>query len=149
MSAISKEQFEQIKAKAEGYRADMTKFLRDLIRIPSESCEEEGVIKRIAEEMNKVGFDKVDIDPMGNVLGYMGTGKTLIGIDAHIDTVGIGNKDNWKFDPYEGYENDIEIGGRGTSDQERFRSFKRQIPSCCCWYCTRRRLRWFMLGIHL
>ena len=33
MSAISKEQFEQIKAKAEGYKADMTKFLRDLIRI--------------------------------------------------------------------------------------------------------------------
>lgn len=118
MSAISKEQFEQIKAKAEGYKADMTKFLRDLIRIPSESCEEKSVIERIAEEMKKVGFDKVDIDPMGNVLGYMGTGKTLIGIDAHIDTVGIGNKDNWNFDPYEGYENDVEIGGRGTSDQE-------------------------------
>ena len=118
MSAISKEQFEQIKAKAEGYKADMTKFLRDLVAIPSESCEEKGVIERIAEEMKKVGFDKVYIDPMGNVLGYMGTGKTLIGIDAHIDTVGIGNKDNWKFDPYQGYENDIEIGGRGTSDQE-------------------------------
>ena len=29
---------------------------------------------------------------MGNVLGYMGTGETaLIGFDAHIDTVGIGN----------------------------------------------------------
>ncbi|MBW5388791.1 YgeY family selenium metabolism-linked hydrolase [Brachyspira hampsonii] len=118
MSAISKEQFEQIKAKAESYKADMTKFLRDIIRIPSESCEEKGVIERIAEEMKKVGFDKVDIDPMGNVLGYMGTGKTLIGIDAHIDTVGVGNKDNWNFDPYEGYENDVEIGGRGTSDQE-------------------------------
>lgn len=54
---------------------------------------------------------------MGNVLGYMGTGKTLIGFDAHIDTVGIGNKGNWNFDPYEGFESDTEIGGRGTSDQ--------------------------------
>ncbi|MEF9896025.1 MAG: YgeY family selenium metabolism-linked hydrolase, partial [Clostridia bacterium] len=49
--------------------------------------------------------------------GYMGTGKTLIGYDAHIDTVGIGNRANWTFDPYEGYETESEIGGRGTSDQ--------------------------------
>ena len=54
---------------------------------------------------------------MGNVLGYMGTGRKLIGFDAHIDTVGIGNRDNWEFDPYEGYETEEEIGGRGTSDQ--------------------------------
>ncbi len=31
--------------------------------------------------------------------------------------VGIGNIENWNFDPYEGYENDTEIGGRGVSDQ--------------------------------
>ena len=44
---------------------------------------------------------------MGNVIGYMGTGdKTLIAYDAHIDTVGIGNMENWEFDPYEGYETD-------------------------------------------
>ena len=85
--------------------------------IPGESCGEEGVIKRIEKEMKDLGFDKVVIDPMGNVLGYMGTGKTLIAYDAHIDTVGLGELSNWKFDPYEGYENETEIGGRGTSDQ--------------------------------
>ena len=109
--------FNGIKLKAEGYEAQMTKFLRDLIAIPGESAEEEGVVKRIAQEMEAVGFDKVEIDPQGNVLGYMGTGKTLIGFDAHIDTVGIGNRANWDFDPYEGYETETEIGGRGTSDQ--------------------------------
>ena len=109
--------FRKVKAAAEGYEQAMTKFLRDLVRIPGESCGEEGVIKRIAEEMKTVGFDKVEIDPMGNVLGYMGTGEKLIAYDAHIDTVGIGNIDNWTFDPYEGFETDTEIGGRGTSDQ--------------------------------
>lgn len=109
--------FEKIKAAAEGYKADMTKFLRDLVKIPGESCGEKGHIDRIAEEMRKVGFDKVEIDPQGNVLGYMGTGETLIGYDAHIDTVGIGNRSNWNFDPYDGFESDSEIGGRGTSDQ--------------------------------
>ena len=109
--------FEQIKSSAEGYKTAMTKFLRDLIAIPGESCGEEGHIRRIAKEMEDVGFDKVVIDPMGNVLGYMGTGKTLIAYDAHIDTVGVGNLSNWTFDPYQGYENDEEIGGRGGSDQ--------------------------------
>ena len=47
----------------------------------------------------------------------MGTGDRIIAYDAHIDTVGIGNIDNWTFDPYEGYETDTEIGGRGVSDQ--------------------------------
>lgn len=41
--------------------------------------------------MEKVGFDKVEIDPMGNVLGYIGHGPRLVAMDAHIDTVGIGN----------------------------------------------------------
>lgn len=109
--------YNAIKTAAQGYEADMTKFLRDLIKIPGESCGEEGVILRIAREMEKVGFDKVDIDDMGNVLGYMGKGDTIIGYDAHIDTVGLGEMSNWEFDPYEGFETDEEIGGRGASDQ--------------------------------
>ncbi len=109
--------FTLINKTAENYKDDMTRFLRDLVKITGESAEEKGHIMRIKEEMEKLGFDKVEIDPMGNILGYMGNGKTLIGYDAHIDTVGIGNRDNWEFDPYEGYETDDEIGGRGTSDQ--------------------------------
>lgn len=109
--------YNKINEAAKGYEAAMTSFLRDLVRIPGESCTEKGHIMRIKEEMEKVGFDKVEIDPMGNVLGYMGSGKTLIGFDAHIDTVGIGNINNWNFDPYEGFETETEIGGRGTSDQ--------------------------------
>ncbi len=109
--------FVKIKEAAQQYEADMTKFLRELVKIPGESCQEKGHIQRIEAEMKKVGFDRVEIDPMGNILGYMGTGEKLIAFDAHIDNVGIGNIDNWEFDPYEGYENETEIGGRGTSDQ--------------------------------
>ena len=109
--------FDAIKVAAQNYGKDMTRFLRDLVRIPGESAGEEGHICRIGEEMRALGFDRIKIDPMGNVLGYMGTGKTLICFDAHVDTVGIGNRANWSFDPYEGFENETEIGGRGTSDQ--------------------------------
>jgi putative selenium metabolism hydrolase len=109
--------FNKIKGKAEGYQPEMVRFLRDLIRIPGESCTEEKVIKRIESEMRTVGFDRVEIDPMGNVLGFMGSGKKIIAFDAHIDTVGIGEITNWNFDPYEGYESETEVGGRGASDQ--------------------------------
>ena len=109
--------YNKIREAAEAYQADMTKFLREIVKNPGESCDEKAHIDRIAEEMKKLGFNKVEIDPMGNVLGYMGTGEKLIAFDAHIDTVGIGNIDNWKFDPYEGYETEEEIGGRGVSDQ--------------------------------
>ena len=109
--------FGQIRQAAEGYREAMTSFLRDLVSIPGESAQEKGHILRIKEEMEKVGFDRVEIDKQGNILGYMGFGETLIGFDAHIDTVGIGNRENWTFDPYAGFESEEEIGGRGTSDQ--------------------------------
>ncbi|NLY31712.1 MAG: YgeY family selenium metabolism-linked hydrolase [Firmicutes bacterium] len=109
--------FAQIKAAAQDYQEAMTKFLRELIAIPGESCGEEGVIRRIEAEMKHLNYDKVEIDPMGNILGYMGTGERIIAFDGHVDTVGIGNIDTWKFDPYAGYETDTEIGGRGASDQ--------------------------------
>lgn len=109
--------FTAVKQAAEAYAPSMSKFLRDLIKIPGESCTEEGVIRRIAEEMKSLDYDKVEIDSMGNVLGFMGSGKRIIAYDAHIDTVGLGELGNWEFDPYEGYETDELIGGRGASDQ--------------------------------
>lgn len=110
--------YKEILELAEKYRQDMSSFLRDMIVIPSESCNEGMIIQRIKKEMEKVGFDRIEIDPMGNILGYIGHGKHLIAMDAHIDTVGVGNIDNWECDPYKGYEDDEIILGRGASDQE-------------------------------
>lgn len=103
--------------KAEAYKPQMTRFLRDMIAIPSESCGEKEVIARIKKEMDALGY-RTEIDKMGNVIGYLGNGPRLIAFDAHIDTVGVGLAQNWKFDPYQGFEDDEKIGGRGASDQE-------------------------------
>lgn len=111
-------EFKKINEKAEDYKQDISKFLRDIIAIPSESGNEKEVMLRIKEEMTKVGFDKVKIDPMGNILGYIGNGKHLIAMDAHIDTVKVGDPKLWQYDPYEGYEDEEIIVGRGSSDQK-------------------------------
>ena len=110
--------YEAIKKAAEGYKADMVRFLRRMISLPSESCEEKEVVACIKAELEKLGYDKVEVDGLGNVIGWMGEGDKIIAIDSHIDTVGIGNRENWTADPYEGYETDEIIYGRGGSDQE-------------------------------
>lgn len=110
--------WESVFQKAKENEKNIVKFLRDIIAIPSESCQEREVIQRIGEEMVYVGFDKVEKDPMGNIFGYIGDGKHLIALDAHVDTVGIGDKRLWDFDPYKGFEDDVYVGGRGASDQK-------------------------------
>ena len=109
--------FAKIKQAAQDYQPAMVKFLREIISEPGESSGERAHAERILREMQALGFDECGIDPQGNVVGYMGGGEKIIAFDGHIDTVGVGLRENWRFDPYEGYENDEEIGGRGGSDQ--------------------------------
>lgn len=111
--------FKAIRAKAESYADDMTKFMCDLIAIPGESCQEGLTVQRIKQEMEKVGFDKVEIDPMGNIFGWIGHGSHLIAMDGHIDNVGVGDINNWTVTgPFEPKVIGDEIYGRGGSDQE-------------------------------
>jgi putative selenium metabolism hydrolase len=96
----------------------VAQFLRDLIAIKSLSSQEEQVIYRIKEEMEKCGFDEVTIDPMGNILGRIGRGKHIVAFDAHVDTVDVGNPANWTVDPFKGAVKDGIIFGRGACDMK-------------------------------
>lgn len=104
-------------AGAQSYEPDMVRFLRDLIAIPAESGQEGPVIERIRQEMKKVGFDEVRTDPMGNLLGRIGSGETIIMMDSHTDTVGVGDIREWAWDPYKGKVEDGYVYGRGACDQ--------------------------------
>ncbi len=103
---------------AQQHEQDIVAFLRDIVKIPSYSGNEEKVVKRIALEMEKVGFDEVKIDPLGNVIGRIGSGPRVIAMDAHIDTVELGNEKLWKVDPFGAMLKDGIIYGRGASDQK-------------------------------
>jgi putative selenium metabolism hydrolase len=107
----------EIAAAAQGYEADIVGFLRDLIAIPAESSHEGPVIQRIRQEMEKAGFDEIRIDAMGNILGRIGSGKTVIMMDSHTDTVGVGDPKEWAWDPYKGKVEDGYVYGRGAGDQ--------------------------------
>ncbi len=110
--------YSAIVQKAKGYEKPMVKLLRDLVAIPGESGTEGPVINRIKREAEKLGaFDKIWIDKFGNLLCQVGRGKRLIAVDAHVDTVGVGDRKNWKHDPYKGKVAGGWVFGRGAGDQ--------------------------------
>lgn len=103
---------------AEQYKDACANFLREMIAIPSESSQEGKVAQRIVEEMKKVGFEKAWTDDYGNVIGQMGSGPIRVVYDGHIDTVGVGNIENWPHDPFQGKVVNEIIYGRGASDNK-------------------------------
>jgi len=106
-----------ISEKSIEYKDYTAKNLSKLVKIKSLSGEEEGVVKAVKKMMEEAGFDEVKIDGLGNVIGRIGSGKKIIAIDGHIDTVDLGNLNDWEFDPLGGEIKDGYVHGRGTCDQ--------------------------------
>ena len=99
-------------------KPDLVTFMQEIIRIPSLSSEEGAVIARIRDEMQRIGYDEVTVDPMGNLIGRIGSGPRVIAFDGHVDTVDVGDPGLWERDPHSGdIEGDI-LYGRGTSDMK-------------------------------
>jgi putative selenium metabolism hydrolase len=70
------------------------------------------------QQMQRAGFDNVKMDGLGNVIGRIGNGKKILAIDGHMDTVDVGNLNNWDFDPFSGEIKDGFVHGRGSVDQK-------------------------------
>ncbi len=103
---------------ADKYTNYTAENLSKLVKIPSESLQEKAVCLEAKRQMEEAEFDEVKIDGLGNVIGRIGNGKKIIAIDGHIDTVGVGNIQNWTKDPFSGEIKDGNVYGRGTVDQE-------------------------------
>ncbi len=109
---------EKINELSEKYRDYTAHNLSRLVQIKSLSSQEKDVQDEVMLQMQTAGFDEVVMDPLGNVLGRIGSGPTILAIDGHIDTVDVGNPDNWSFEPFSGHIADGHVHGRGTVDQK-------------------------------
>lgn len=114
----SQEILDQIHQKTEENRTNIIRFLREICAIPSYESLIGPVGERVAEEMHKLGFDEVRFDKMGNILGRIGDGARTIVFDSHIDTVGVGDPDEWQWDPFEGKIEDGVFYARGACDEK-------------------------------
>jgi len=108
----------RLKQLARDNQKSLVNFLRDMVRIPSLSGQENKIALRVKEEMERAGFDEVFIDGIGNVIGRIGLGKVRILYDAHMDTVDIGDRKNWKYDPFGAEYKSGTIYGRGACDDK-------------------------------
>ncbi len=110
--------FQEIIKLADKYKNFTAENLSALVKIQSMSGEEKNVAETLSNQMKEVGFDEVFTDPLGNVIGRLGTGKKKLAFDAHIDTVDTGNRENWDMDPFSGKIDGGFVYGRGTVDQK-------------------------------
>lgn len=109
---------ERYQREADGDADAVTAFLADLIERPSLSRDEHGVVQRIGEEMQAVGFDEVIVDGFGSVVGRVGSGPVHIVYDSHIDVVDTGDLKLWKSDPFKTRVANGIMYGRGASDNK-------------------------------
>jgi putative selenium metabolism hydrolase len=115
---VSSEQVTRIHQATESQREAMIRFLREICAIPSMDSQIKEVGERIAQEMRSLGFQDVRFDHMGNILGRIGTGSRTLLYDSHIDTVGVGDRAAWPWDPFQGkVENGI-FYARGACDEK-------------------------------
>lgn len=106
-------------ARALQHHDEVQRLFADLVSARSLSGEEEEAARIVEAGMKAAGFDEVRIDAMGNVLGRIGDGPTTILMDAHIDTVDVGDPSEWTdFPPYPATVRDGVVHGRGASDQK-------------------------------
>jgi putative selenium metabolism hydrolase len=110
--------YKKIKELSENYSNYTAENLSRLVKIKSLSTQEKDVQIELKRQMEEAGFDEVFIDGIGNVIGRIGKGRKILAIDGHMDTVDMGNLQNWTFDPLGGEVKDGFVHGRGTVDQE-------------------------------
>lgn len=103
---------------ASARQKELVAFLRDIVAIPSPSQGEEQAARRIEQEMKRLRYDEVFRDRIGNVIGRMGKGRAKVLLDAHMDTVGVGDPKAWAIDPFKGKFDGKAVYGRGACDNK-------------------------------
>lgn len=93
-------------------------FLQDIVRIDSTSGREDAVVERIAEEMERLGFDESVVDEAGNAVGRIGSGSPVLLIDCHVDTIPVHQKSSWRHPPFAAEVDGERIYGLGVDDMK-------------------------------
>jgi len=131
---------ERIREAVDRLAGETVERLQELVRIPSVTGDEHDVQVAIARQMSDLGLEidqwEPDVDQLAafaddvgafaslagrpNVVGRWrgsGSGRSLI-LNAHIDTVEPGEREQWAVDPFGGEVIDGKLYGRGSCDMK-------------------------------
>ena len=108
---------------AEARTDQVVTLTQEMVRIQSFSGQEEDAAELVRQSMSNLGYDDVQVDKCGNVIGRINgqmdksNGKKLL-FDGHIDTVMPVQPDKWMVDPFSGMLRDDRIYGLGAVDMK-------------------------------
>jgi putative selenium metabolism hydrolase len=100
-------------------KAQLTEFLRTLVRTPSLSTQEGEVANLIVRALRDFGVPDVRVDRIGNVVARLGNGRgPVLLYDGHMDTVAVTDRDAWTHDPFAAEVERGVLYGRGAADMK-------------------------------
>ena len=93
-------------------------FLQRLIRSRGLPGQEGETARLVEAEMNRLGYDEVSTDEMGNVIGLIrGSGAApAVMFNTHLDHVDAGDERGWDHPPFAAEIADGKVWGRGAVD---------------------------------
>jgi len=106
-----------IRELSEKYRDYTAEVLSRLIQTPGFSGREKDRCDLILRLCKEAHFDEYRVDGLGSVVARVGHGPKTLAFDAHIDTVEIGDRGQWRQYPHLGEIADGLVYGLGASDQ--------------------------------
>jgi succinyl-diaminopimelate desuccinylase len=103
----------------EAHRQDLVSFAQKLVQTYSMPGQEARVAAVIQAEMEGLGYDRVWLDEVGNVVGHIegGAGTSLM-FNGHMDHVDAGDPERWPHPPFGGEIHDGALWGRGAADMK-------------------------------
>ena len=121
---------EVLKTIAAKYKDDIVHTASELIQRNSQSLHEGEVAAYVQEKMKELGYDKVEVDGLGNVIGWMkGTGGgSSVMLNCHMDVVYEGDESLWPYPPYSGAIAEGRVWGRGASDTKGTMAIQIYVP---------------------
>ncbi|UCF36947.1 MAG: M20/M25/M40 family metallo-hydrolase [Acidobacteriota bacterium] len=98
--------------------AECVEFLQRLIQTESLPGREKALSELVLTEMVRLGYDEVERDEVGNVIGWIrGEGQApLVMFNTHLDHVDVGDPGRWPYPPYAGTIAEGRVWGRGAVD---------------------------------
>ena len=110
---------QEMRALAQEARGGLVAFAQKLVQTPSLPGEEGAIAVVVRDEMVRLGYDDVEVDGAGNVLGRVagGQGPALM-LNGHMDHVDAGDPARWPHPPFGGEIHGGELWGRGAADMK-------------------------------
>jgi len=115
---LSQDNRRLLAAAAERWADQMIGFAQRAVQTRSLPGEEAAMARLLQSEMERLGYDQVWVDRVGNVIGLLrgtGGGKS-VQFNAHIDHVHEGDPTLWPYPPYAGVIEGGVLYGRAASD---------------------------------